>query len=202
MRAATILLPNHETNSRLTIDQSRTCQGRAHRIQHADRVCRKGGTDAHSTAIARTARTRRLSSNTSQSPASTCEGFRLCPRRCLASHRKPTGALRLRLAGRRGRCSCSGCQGRGAGTAPNPQSEIRRDYELALQLSNKAALNVFLSQHPDGYYANLAKLQLNQIEAEDARIEATEKAQRAEQQRVRLLPKAPSAPTRKRRPQS
>ena len=70
--------------------------------------------------------------------------------------------------------------------AQNPQSEVRRDYELALQLNNKAALGVFLSQHPDGYYASLAKLQLNQIEAEDARIEATEKARQAEQQRVRL----------------
>lgn len=70
--------------------------------------------------------------------------------------------------------------------AANPQSEVRRDYELALQLNNKAALGAFLSQHPDGYYASLAKLQLNQIEAEDARIAATEKAQQAEQQRVRL----------------
>ena len=70
--------------------------------------------------------------------------------------------------------------------APNPQSEVRREYELALQLNNKAALGVFLSQHPDGYYASLAKLQLNQIEAEDARIAATEKARQAEQQRVRL----------------
>src|SRR5215218_6750458 len=68
--------------------------------------------------------------------------------------------------------------------AQNPQSEVRRDYELALQLNNKAPLGVFLSQHPDGYYASLAKLQLNQIEAEDARIEATEKARQAEQQRV------------------
>ena len=70
--------------------------------------------------------------------------------------------------------------------AANAQSEVRRDYELALQLNNKAALGVFLSQHPDGYYASLAKLQLNQIEAEDARIAATEKARQAEQQRVRL----------------
>jgi uncharacterized caspase-like protein len=70
--------------------------------------------------------------------------------------------------------------------AANPQSDVRRDYELALQLNNKAALGVFLSQHPDGYYASLAKLQLNQIEAEDARIAAAEKARQAEQQRVRL----------------
>src|ERR1700676_891490 len=33
--------------------------------------------------------------------------------------------------------------------APNPQVETRRDYELALQIGNKAALNAFLAQHPD-----------------------------------------------------
>ncbi|WGD49443.1 caspase family protein [Bradyrhizobium sp. CB1650] len=71
--------------------------------------------------------------------------------------------------------------------AANPQPEIRRDYELALQLRNKAALNAFLTQHPDGYYASLAKLQLNQLDAEDARIAATEKARQAEQQQARLV---------------
>ncbi|WFU44350.1 caspase family protein [Bradyrhizobium sp. CB82] len=75
-----------------------------------------------------------------------------------------------------------------AETAPpaNPQSEVRRDYELALQLGNKAALSAFLAQHPDGFYASLAKLQLAQIDAEDARVAATEKARQAEQQRARL----------------
>ncbi|UFX42702.1 caspase family protein [Bradyrhizobium sp. 41S5] len=68
----------------------------------------------------------------------------------------------------------------------NASSEIRRDYELALQLGNKAAMSAFLAQHPDGYYANLAKLQLNQIDAEDARVIATKKAQEAEQQKARL----------------
>ncbi|MGY4503963.1 putative caspase-like protein [Bradyrhizobium sp. GM24.11] len=71
--------------------------------------------------------------------------------------------------------------------AANLQSEIRRDYELALQLRNKPALNAFLTQHPDGYYSNLAKLQLNQLEAEDARVAATAKAQEAEQQQARLM---------------
>ncbi|WP_141935089.1 caspase family protein [Bradyrhizobium sp. UNPA324] len=71
--------------------------------------------------------------------------------------------------------------------AANPQSETRRDYELALQLRNKPALNAFLSQHPDGYYANLAKLQLNQLEAEEARVAATAKAQQAEEQQARLM---------------
>ena len=71
--------------------------------------------------------------------------------------------------------------------AGNPQSEIRRDYELALQLRNKAALGAFLTQHPDGYYASLAKLQLNQLDAQDARVAATEKARQAEQEQARLM---------------
>ena len=50
-----------------------------------------------------------------------------------------------------------------AAPAPNPQAEARRDYELALQIGNKSALNAFLAQYPDGFYASLAKLQLDKI---------------------------------------
>ena len=63
---------------------------------------------------------------------------------------------------------------------------MRRDYELALQLGNKDALNAFLVQYPDGFYASLARLQLDKIAAEEARVAATEKARRAEQERARL----------------
>jgi hypothetical protein len=70
--------------------------------------------------------------------------------------------------------------------AANPQSEMRRDYELALQIGNKAALSAFLNQYPDGFYASLAKLQLEKLTAEDARVAATEKARLAEQERMRL----------------
>jgi hypothetical protein len=70
--------------------------------------------------------------------------------------------------------------------AVNPQSEIRRDFELALQLGNKDALSAFLAQYPDGYYASLAKLQLAKIAAEETRVAATEKARLAEQERARL----------------
>jgi Caspase domain len=54
------------------------------------------------------------------------------------------------------------------------QSDVRRDLELALQFGNKDALNAFLAQHPDGYYANLARLQLAKI-AERTAVAATEK---------------------------
>jgi len=77
-----------------------------------------------------------------------------------------------------------------ATAAPAPalsaQAEARRDYELALQVGNKGALNAFLAQYPDGFYASLAKLQLEKITAEETRIAATEKARLAEQERARL----------------
>jgi uncharacterized caspase-like protein len=68
----------------------------------------------------------------------------------------------------------------------NPQADIRRDYELAQQIGNKAALNAFVAQYPDGFYAELARSQLAKIAAEDARVTATEKARLAEQERARL----------------
>jgi uncharacterized caspase-like protein len=73
-----------------------------------------------------------------------------------------------------------------AAPAPSPQAEVRRDYELALQIGNKSALNAFLAQYPDGFYASLAKLQLDKVTAEEARVAATEKARLAEQERARL----------------
>jgi uncharacterized caspase-like protein len=70
--------------------------------------------------------------------------------------------------------------------APNPQAEVRRDYELAQQIGNKAALNAFLLRYPDGFYADLARIQLAKIAAEEAQVAATEKARLAEQERARL----------------
>jgi uncharacterized caspase-like protein len=70
--------------------------------------------------------------------------------------------------------------------APNPQAEARRDYELALQVGNKDAMSAFLAQYPNGFYANLAKIQLGKLAAEEARLSATEKARLAEQERARL----------------
>jgi hypothetical protein len=72
-------------------------------------------------------------------------------------------------------------------TAPaNPQADIRRDYEFALQLGTREAWNAFLAQVPDGYYANLAKGQLNKIASEEARVAATEKARIAAEESARL----------------
>jgi len=71
-------------------------------------------------------------------------------------------------------------------SASSPQAEARSDYELALQIGNKDALNAFLAQYPDGFYASLARIQLARIAAEETRVAATEKARLAEQERARL----------------
>jgi len=68
----------------------------------------------------------------------------------------------------------------------NPQAEARRDYELALQIGNKSAFNAFLAQYPDGFYASLARLQLEKLAAEEAHAAAEEKARLAEAERARL----------------
>lgn len=73
-----------------------------------------------------------------------------------------------------------------AAPVANPQADIRRDYELALQVGNKAAWDAFLAQHPDGFYASLAKLQVEKIGAEQAHAAAIEKAKQAEAERDRL----------------
>src|SRR6266702_4494737 len=53
------------------------------------------------------------------------------------------------------------------GPQANPQSELRRDHELALQLGTRDGWEAFLAQYPDGFYANRAKGQLNKIGAEE-----------------------------------
>lgn len=70
--------------------------------------------------------------------------------------------------------------------ATNPQADMRRDYELALQVGNRPAWEAFLAQHPDGFYANLAKLQIDKIQAEQVHAAAIEKARQAEAERDRL----------------
>jgi len=73
-----------------------------------------------------------------------------------------------------------------AGPQPSPQDAVRRDYELALQLGTRDGWSAFLAQYTDGFYANLAKGQLNKIAAEEARAAATDKARLAEEDKARL----------------
>ncbi|RZN10178.1 caspase (peptidase) [Bradyrhizobium genosp. SA-3] len=73
-----------------------------------------------------------------------------------------------------------------AGPQANPQDSVRRDYELALQAGLREAWEAFLQTYPDGFYANLARVQLKKIAAEEERTAATEKARLAEQEKVKL----------------
>lgn len=73
-----------------------------------------------------------------------------------------------------------------AGPQANPQDSVRRDYELALQAGLREAWEAFLQTYPDGFYANLARVQLKKIAAEEERAAATEKARLAEQEKAKL----------------
>lgn len=72
------------------------------------------------------------------------------------------------------------------GPQVNPQDSVRRDYELALQAGDREAWQAFLQAYPDGFYANLARVQLKKAAAEEERAAATEKARLAEQEKTRL----------------
>jgi Caspase domain len=73
-----------------------------------------------------------------------------------------------------------------AAPVASPQSEDRHDYELAMQVGSKDALNAFLAQHPDGYYARLAKLQLAKIIAEAPKVATADQAGPIDQGQSRL----------------
>ncbi|MCK1715638.1 MULTISPECIES: caspase family protein [unclassified Bradyrhizobium] len=73
-----------------------------------------------------------------------------------------------------------------AGPQANPDSEIRRDYELALQLGTRDGWAAFLNRFPSGFYSDLAKGQLNKIAAEETRASAADKAGQAEDEKARL----------------
>lgn len=71
-----------------------------------------------------------------------------------------------------------------AKAAANSDAEARIDYELAAQIGTKDAWDAFLTSHPDGLYASLARAQNNKLvaaqqsraKADDARREAEEQA--------------------------
>lgn len=69
---------------------------------------------------------------------------------------------------------------------PNPQDAVRKDYELALQAGDRDGWEAFLQAYPDGFYANLARVQLKKIAAEEARVTAEQKARIAEHEKARL----------------
>jgi hypothetical protein len=73
-----------------------------------------------------------------------------------------------------------------SGPQASPLDAIRKDYELALQLGTRDGWEAFLGQFPDGFYANLARGQLNKIAAEETRAAAADKARQAEDEKPRL----------------
>jgi Caspase domain len=68
---------------------------------------------------------------------------------------------------------------------PGPDDPGRRDYELALQVGTRDAWSAFLARYGDGFFAELAKGQLNKIAAEEARKVAADNAALAEQEKAR-----------------
>ena len=68
----------------------------------------------------------------------------------------------------------------------NPQADMRRDYELALQIATRAVWVSFLNTYPSGFYADLAKGQLDRLAAEEVRVAAAEKARLAQEEKARL----------------
>ncbi|WBL76087.1 caspase family protein [Bradyrhizobium xenonodulans] len=72
------------------------------------------------------------------------------------------------------------------GPQANAQDSVRRDYELALQAGNRDAWEAFLQAYPDGFYAGLARAQLKNVAAEEARAAAAAKARQAEDEKARL----------------
>jgi uncharacterized caspase-like protein len=75
----------------------------------------------------------------------------------------------------------------------NPQADVRRDYELALQLGTREAWESFIVQYPSGFYTTLAKGQLGKIAAEEARVAATAQAKAADDEKQRLAADKASA---------
>jgi uncharacterized caspase-like protein len=79
-----------------------------------------------------------------------------------------------------------------AQAAPSPQSDARHDYELAMQVGNKDALTAFLAQYPDGFYATLARSQLEKIAAQQTTQRSSEPSRPQQHVAERNGPDRPS----------
>ena len=84
-------------------------------------------------------------------------------------------------------------------TQVDSDAATRRAYELALQAGARDAWEAFLQAYPEGFYANLAKVQLRKIATEESRV-AADKARTSEQDKVGAAERArladgKSAPT-------
>src|ERR1035438_3459205 len=73
-----------------------------------------------------------------------------------------------------------------ASPVPDPNSAIRRDYELAERVGTKPVWDSFITNYPNGFYTELAKAQRDKLAAEEARVAATQKAKAAQEEQTRL----------------
>jgi uncharacterized caspase-like protein len=64
---------------------------------------------------------------------------------------------------------------------------MRRDYELAERIGTKPVWDSFISRYPSGFYTDLAKAHRDKLNAEAARVEATNKAKAAQEEQTRLV---------------
>ena len=72
-------------------------------------------------------------------------------------------------------------------SAPVDQdATMRRDYEFADRVGTKPVWDAFIEKYPSGFFTALAKAQRDKIAAEDARVEATNKAKAAQEEQARL----------------
>jgi uncharacterized caspase-like protein len=79
----------------------------------------------------------------------------------------------------------------------DPNEAIRRDYLLAEQVGTREAWQSFVSSYRTGFYAKLAKAQLDKLAADQARIAATEKAKAAADEQARLATEGAAAAQQK-----
>jgi uncharacterized caspase-like protein len=72
-------------------------------------------------------------------------------------------------------------------SAPVDQdATMRRDYEFADRVGTKPVWDAFIEKYPSGFFTALARAQRDKLAAEATRIEATNKAKAAQEERTRL----------------
>jgi uncharacterized caspase-like protein len=83
-----------------------------------------------------------------------------------------------------------------ASPVPDPNSAIRRDYELAERVGTRPVWDSFVVNYPNGFYTELAKAQRDKLIAEEARLAATQKAKTAQEEQTRLAIEGAKAASR------
>ena len=118
--------------------------------------------------IEKTYRVRRIDDNTLFEPERQKDGFRITVEAptsgllfidLIDEHGAPIDTLAYDLKAGKFRQSEPDAEP-AASASTNLQADPGRDFELALQINSRAALEAFLKYHPDGLYADLARAKL------------------------------------------